>query len=268
MKSTDCFASHIKKNQWFSFPKENSEADLRLFCLPYAGGSSHVYYPWQDKLSSDIEICAIQLPGRGIRFTETPYTDHKKMVIDLVDDMVEYLDKPYALFGHSMGALLAYEVAQEIKKRGLPQASHLFVSGRRAMHINNESQPIHDLPEEQLISELKKLNGTPAEVLENKDLMSLVLPMIRADFQLCETYLHNVEHKKLDLNITSFEGVNDHKARGINVSAWQDLTSGIYQGIQLSGDHFFIHSSEQKLLENINHHLNDYLKDKDQLLAM
>jgi len=254
MKSTDCLKkSH---NQWITFPKENPDARLRLFCFPYAGGGAHIYFPWQDKLPADIEVCAVQLPGRGVRFADKPYTDHKEIINDLLNNLEGYMDKPYAVFGHSMGALLAYEFVQEIQSRKLPQAAHLFVSGRRAMHIDSASKPIHDLPEQELISELHKLNGTPQEVLENKELMSLVLPVIRADFELCDTYAHSKTHEKLDINITAFEGEDDIKASGDQILAWQELTRGQFENNTITGDHFFIHSNQQQLISILNSELS------------
>lgn len=250
-------------NQWLSFPKPNPDARLRLFCFPYAGGGAHIYFPWQKQLSPWIEVCAIQLPGRGVRFSDKPYSNHQHIVSEVLDSMTEYMDKPFAVFGHSMGALLAYELIQEIQSKGLPQAEHLFVSGRRAMHVDTKIRPIYDLPETELISELRKLNGTPVEVLENKELMSLVLPVIRADFKLCDTYSHSEHHNKLEVNITAFEGDNDHKAQGSNVSAWQELTSGYFESKKLSGDHFFIHSNEKHLLQMLDEELSVLIESSD-----
>ncbi|MCW8931893.1 MAG: alpha/beta fold hydrolase [Gammaproteobacteria bacterium] len=257
MKSKDSFTK--KTNKWLCFPKPNPEARLRLFCFPYAGGGAHIFFPWQSKLSPWIEVCAIQLPGRGTRYADKPYTHHKQIVTEVLDSMSDYMDKPYAVFGHSMGALLAYELVQEIQNRGLQQASHLFVSGRRAMHIASDAKPIYDLSEEKLISKLRQLNGTPAEVLDNKDLMSLILPVIRADFQLCDTYSHDDDYNKLAINITAFEGDNDHKAQGSHVSAWQELTNGHFESKKLAGDHFFIHSNEHLLLKFLDEKLFNHI---------
>lgn len=265
MKSTDRFAQ--KTNEWLSFPKPNPDARLRLFCFPYAGGGAHIFFPWQEKLSPWIELCAIQLPGRGTRFSDKPYTYHKQIVNELLINMDGYFDKPYAVFGHSMGALLAYELVQEIQKRGLPQACQLFVSGRRAMHINSESKSIYALPEPELIAELRKLNGTPVEVLDNKELMSLVLPVIRADFELCDTYTHNEDYDKLDINITAIEGSDDLRASGNPVLAWKDLTRGQFESKKLTGDHFFIHSSQQQLLNLLNNELSAHLNTSTQRFA-
>lgn len=244
-------------SSWLSFPNSNTEADLRLFCFPYAGGGAHIFHPWQEKMSSRIEICTVQMPGRGARFTDKPHSDYKTVINELVPVMSGFMDKPYALFGHSMGTLLAYELAQAMQSRGLPQPVHLFVAGRRAMHIGPFGELTHELTDEFLIGRLRKLKGTPDEVLDNRELMNLILPAIRADFKLCDSYRYNERHQKLTVDITAFEGVNDFKAQGADISAWQELTLGNFQSRQLPGDHFFIHSSEQALVRLIDDELSN-----------
>jgi medium-chain acyl-[acyl-carrier-protein] hydrolase len=247
----------INNKKSLAFPKANPNARLRLFCFPYAGGGAHIYFPWQEKLPSWIEVCAIQLPGRGVRFSEQAYCQYQPVVAEVVESIGHYLDKPYALFGHSMGALLAYEVAQAIQQKGWKQAEHLFVSGRRATHIHLASNPIYNLPKDQLIAELRQLNGTPTQVLENNELMDMVLPVLRADFELCDTYQHNSYYQKLTMDITAFEGDQDHKAQGHQVSAWQELTKGDFDSQQLLGDHFFLHHSEADLLQLLEQKLSN-----------
>jgi medium-chain acyl-[acyl-carrier-protein] hydrolase len=257
MNSMECFSrktnkpnnSHRKsKSQCLLFPQVQPEARIRLFCFPYAGGGAHIYFPWQAQLPDWIEICAIQLPGRGMRFADIPYSQHQPIIEQVLDAIKDYMDKPYAIFGHSMGALLAYELAQAIEQSSLAKPEHLFVSGRRAMHIPSSSKAIYNLDDKDLIAELRQLNGTPAEVLANQELMNLLLPVIRADFKLCDTYEYNEQYESLNINITTFEGSQDHKAQGKYMTAWKDLTSGDVNALQLAGDHFFIHSQEQQLL--------------------
>ncbi|WP_198263825.1 thioesterase II family protein [sulfur-oxidizing endosymbiont of Gigantopelta aegis] len=268
MNSVECLAretkntrnSHQKrKSQWLLFPEEKPAARIRLFCFPYAGGGAHIYFPWQAQLPDWIEVCAIQLPGRGMRFADSPYSHHQPIVEQVFDVIKDYMDKPYAIFGHSMGALLAYELAQTIAQSALANPEHLFISGRRAMHLQSSSKAIYDLPDKELMTELRQLNGTPAEVLANQELMNLLLPVLRADFKLCDTYEYNEQYKPLNINITTFEGQQDHKAQGERMTAWKELTHGNVSSVKLAGDHFFIHSQEKQLLTLLKDQLQTFL---------
>src|SRR5436305_4022919 len=168
-------------NRWFGSYKPRPETTLRLFCFPYAGGGAMIYRNWADYLPASIEVCPIQLPGRGNRLKEPAYTNLRNLVDELANSLAPYLEKPFAFFGHSMGAKIVFELARELKRRHGLEPVHLFASGCRAPHIPYDKPTTFDLPEDKFIEELRSLNGTPKEALENSELMQILTPILRAD---------------------------------------------------------------------------------------
>src|SRR6185437_8848497 len=173
---------------WFTSKRPNARARLRLFCFPYAGGGPAIYRLWPQNLPTDVEICVAQLPGRGTRMREQPFTNLDALVQAATEAIKPLLDKPFALFGHSMGAMISFELARRLREQGQPQPSYLFISGRRAPQLPNDDPLSYNLPDTELRQELLRLNGTPKEVLEHPELMELMLPLLRADFSVVETY--------------------------------------------------------------------------------
>lgn len=243
-----------KCQSWVTFPKTNLQADLRLFCFPYAGGKATSFRGWENSLPNNIEVCPIELPGRGTRMMEEPFTEFSQLIPELTDGIFPYLDKPFAFFGHSMGSIVSFEVAHLLhQKYGLIPV-HLFVSGRGAPHIPIKSKQIHKLPEAAFIEELRHFNGTPEAVLENTELMELLLPTLRADFTLVENYFHTPKHT-LGCAISAFGGLQDSKVSRANLEAWQQQTTTDFSIQMFPGDHFFLHSAEQLLLKSLSRKL-------------
>jgi medium-chain acyl-[acyl-carrier-protein] hydrolase len=232
---------------WVTFPKLNPHANLRLFCFPYAGGNAASFRSWQDKLLKTVEVCPIELPGRGAKFMETPFTELSLLVPAIAQGIFPYLDKPFAIFGHSMGAIIGFELARLLTKKYHLNPVHLFVSGRSAPHIPFTFKPIHSLPEAEFIEQLRALNGTPDEVLDNAELMEMLLPMLRADFTLIENYVYT-PGLTLNCPITAFGGLQDSKVTHARLEAWQEQTSAEFSMQMFPGDHFFLHSAQQALL--------------------
>lgn len=237
---------------WLSCPRPNREAQLRLFCFPYAGGGDHVFRAWADQLPI-VETYLIQLPGRGRRLWERPFTNLTELNKALAEAIVPYLDKPFIFFGHSMGAMISFELARELR-RGRLEPMQMFVSACHAPQIP-DSNIIHDLPESKLIKELERLNGTPREVLENPELLSIVLPTLRADCMITETYVYKNE-PPLSCPITVFGGLQDPLVTREELEAWREQTGGLFSLRMLEGDHFFLHSSEQLLLSTLSRELH------------
>src|ERR1043166_3549047 len=156
---------------WIVQSKPNPHGTIRLFCFPYAGGAPHVFHEWPDLLPSFVDVCAIQLPGRGTRLREQPYTRLKALVPDVVTALRSFIDRPFALFGHSMGALIAFEVARVLRDRGGPEPEILFVSGARGPQLKRNDTNTYELTDVELIQRLRRLNGTPAGVLEHEELL-------------------------------------------------------------------------------------------------
>jgi len=201
-------------------------------------------------LGQGVDVCPVQLPGRGSRLHERPHSRIAPIVEDLADTIGPCLDLPMAFFGHSMGALIAFELARELRRRLLREPCHLFVSGRRAPHVAREAVPIEQLDEPALIDEVKRLDGTPPEVLHNRELLELVLPTLRADFAACETYAY-IPGPPLRCPVTAFGGLTDPQATREEVAAWGQHTAGGFVMRTLPGDHFFVNSSAHVLMRAV-----------------
>jgi|GEM_PF-2351605 len=248
---TKTYIKHkVEDNLWVIRPQPNPRARLRLLCFPYAGAGGSVFYPWIKELPSDIELCAIQLPGRENRLRESPLTHLKPLIQTLVPLLKPYLDLPFALFGHSMGALVSFELFRELRRQNYPLPIHLFVSSRNAPQLTDLQRPIHRLPDSQFIEQIRHFNGIPDEILQNTKLMQQFLPVLRADFAMLETYFYANE-PPLDCPITTFGGLEDSKVSQAGLAAWDKQTKAEFNLQMFAGDHFFLHSVREKLLRTI-----------------
>jgi len=242
------------RDAWLVRPDARPAARLRLFCFSYAGGGASVYRPWLRELPPEIELCAVQLPGRENRLLEAPYAEMSALVEQLGSVIDRRLDLPFALFGHSMGALVSFEVARQIRQRHGLSPVHLFVSGHVAPQLKRHQTPIHHLSEPDFVEAIRRLNGTPEQVLENAELMALILPALRADLQLCETYTCRDE-PPLSCPISAFGGMADPEVRYDDLRAWQAQTSSTYRLRLFPGDHFYLRDGHSALLETIRQSL-------------
>lgn len=233
-------ANHPNPTPWIAYRKPRPRARIRLFCLPYAGGAASVFRGWADQLPEEIDVCPVQLPGREGRIREEPFLDSDEAVAALDEALAEELARgPHALFGHSMGAVLGFELARRRKAKGLPEPVHLFVSGRSAPTEPDLEEPIHDLPPDRFRERLRKLNGTPVEVLDHPELMQLVEPLLRSDFQVVETYEYR-PGETLTCPITALGGTEDDHVPTDHLDAWSEMTRGAFRKRVLPGDHFFL----------------------------
>ena len=213
-----------------------------------------VYQRWVDKMASGVEVCPVQLPGRGNRIRETPFRHMTPLVESLDDALSPYLEGPFAFFGHSLGAIVSFELALKLQREGRKIPLHLFVSGRRAPGIPRQHPITYNLPDSEFVEELKRLNGTPKEILDHSEFMQLMLPVLKADFEISETYKHSGEPLR-DCPITAFGGKQDEDVPQHFLEAWQEHTTGPFKQRMLPGDHFFLHASEQLLLAAVNQEL-------------
>jgi medium-chain acyl-[acyl-carrier-protein] hydrolase len=239
---------------WIKRFKPNPKASLRLFCFPYAGGGATLFRPWHHQLPPQVEVCAIQLPGREDRIKEPPFTQILPLVKVLASVLRPYNDIPFAFFGHSMGALISFELAHQLRVQQQPIPTHLFLSARRAPQIPDRNPFLHTLPEREFLQELRNLNGTPIGVLENPELLQLVLPLLRADFSVCGTYIYQ-DRSPLSCPISVFGGTDDLHETGNYLKAWNIHTNSTFSLTMIPGNHFFLQTNPSILLELLTQEL-------------
>jgi medium-chain acyl-[acyl-carrier-protein] hydrolase len=229
---------------------------LRLFCVPCAGRGAALYRGWPGFSAGEMELCAIQLPGRESRFRETPFTRMSDAVEQAAKALEPYLDLPFALFGHSMGAILCFELARHLRGRYGVGPIHLFVSARRAPQFPDPWPPLHRLPDAEFIAEIdRRYNGLPREVLANTELMELLLPVLRADVQMIETYAYE-PGLPLDCPITAFGGLEDSGLKIEDLQGWHAHTNSRFETKLFPGGHFFVQSVPKEVLGTISQSLN------------
>jgi medium-chain acyl-[acyl-carrier-protein] hydrolase len=250
--------------RWLAYREVNPRARLRLFCFPYAGGGASAYRGWAAALPADVEVCPVQLPGRESRLREPAIDRPEPLIQALADALQAHFSLPFAFFGHSMGAMLAFELTRELRRRGGPLPLHLFVSGRRAPQVPAREPDIHDLPEPEFLAKLRELNGTPEEVLQHAELMRLLLPVLRADFAVNETYVFHPE-EPLDLGISGFGGLGDAEVSREDIVPWSEHARGAFRLRMLPGDHFFLHSARDLLTEAVARDLAELTRSAEQV---
>lgn len=249
----------LYSNPWFYVRKPNPTASLRLFCFSYAGGSAAAYRDWCNFLSDSIEVVCVQLPGRGARFREPTISCQNLLLDALEPEISPYLDRPFAFFGHSMGAQVAFDLVRRLRKAGDALPVQLMVSGRRAPQMPAKRKPIHALPEKEFLNEIKNLNGTPEEAMQHPELMELVSPILRADCKLVETWNYR-EEEPLRVAVTAFGGTQDKAVGEDHLSAWKVQTRKHFNLYLFEGDHFYINHQKPQLLRKIDNILSPIAK--------
>ena len=240
---------------YFSGQKADPRAALRLFCLPYAGGGAQIYRGWGQILPAGVDVWPVQLPGRGSRYKEKPYQSFEALVSDVSEAMRPFIDIPFCLFGHSLGALVSFELAHRLREEHDAEPRHLFVSGCRGPQFPRGGPTnIHHLPDDEFIAQLRRLNGTPREVLDNPDFIQAMMETLRADFKLAETYQCS-SSSKLSCPITALGGTEDDDVPQDELEGWKEQTTGPFDLWMLPGDHFFLHTSEAMVLNILGQQL-------------
>ena len=224
------------------------EGKITLFCCPFAGGGASVYSSWIKKMEREITVCPIQLPGREDRIMEKPYNNMKNMLDDVEDVLIKHIKGPYALWGHSMGGKIAYELEKRIELRG-KTAKYFFVSGSRIPSIP-EPNPIYYFSDEKFKKAIGRFEGTPKEVLENQELLDFFLPMLRADFKMDETY-YDKEVTTLRSPIAAFGGSSDREADVEAIKEWSQYTEHSFIYRVFKGGHFYMREQENLVISEI-----------------
>ena len=225
-------------------------ASIRLFCIPYAGGSASLYNDWVVSAPDWLQVCSVELPGRGRLGAESLPTSLIELAQTISSAVYPYTDKPYAIFGHSMGALLAYEVASQLESLGRNQLCRLFVSGCGAPFIPRKKPPVSHLPDTELLDHLRAMQGTPEEILAHPELIDLLLPVLRSDFAICEEYRLFRVHV-LQAALTALSGERDEDISESDTQLWKRLTRGDFRSLTFPGGHFFLKESENDVLSAV-----------------
>lgn len=239
----------VSGNPWLAGVKPNPQAAVRLFCFPYSGASASLYFSWRDRLPG-VEVCPVELPGHGSRLAESPYNDLASLVPVAAQGLLPALDRPFAFFGHSMGALLSFELARFLRREHALSPVHLFVSGHGAPHVPDHHERVYSLPEPQFIEKLREMDGTPAEVLDNAEFRALLLPILRADFAMSETYTYRPD-RPLDCPLTALGGLQDKHTSRESLDAWRVHTSGRFVLRMFPGSHFFLNTAQPLVLQAV-----------------
>jgi medium-chain acyl-[acyl-carrier-protein] hydrolase len=231
--------SRLDRSPWVRRLQPDSAGELRLFCFPHAGGGASFFADWPRQLPPEIQVLAVQLPGREERLSEPPFTRLQPLLGALITALRPHLVPPYAFFGHSMGTLLAFEVARQLREQGDHLPTHLIVSGRGAAGHARAGTPLSTLSDPELIAQLRQYQGTPAQVLDNPDFLKVLLPVLRADSLVCDTYRYE-SGEPLDCPVTAFGGDADPEATPEDLHSWKDLTSCDFAVRLFPGDHFYL----------------------------
>lgn len=239
----------IQENPWIACYTPNPTARLRLFCFPYGGGGASIYRTWTHRLPPEIEVCPVQLPGRENRQREQPYTRLAPLVEVLAKEL-PFGALPFAFFGHSLGALISFELTRTLQQQNQAGPCHLFVSGHPAPQLADPDPPIHNLPDAAFIERIRRYNGTPEVILQDPELRELFLGILRADFAVSETYVYEGQ-APVGCPITGFGGTEDWKAGRDALAGWEEQTRHSFAIRMFPGDHFFLQSARDTLLEAI-----------------
>ncbi|MGZ4853648.1 MAG: thioesterase II family protein [Candidatus Angelobacter sp.] len=237
-----------------AYRKASPHALLRIFCFPYAGAGAAIFRDWARDLPGTIELCPVQLPGRETRAMEPACSRIEPLIEMLSRELTPFFDIPYVFFGYSMGALIAFELARALRRKSLPGPSQLFLAARRSPRMADRSSTTA-LTDREFIEELKNIGGTPKEILRIPELLELMLPTLRADFSLCESYEYSPA-APLECPLSIFGGKEDADVSNEALAAWAAETGSSCNVKLFDGGHFFIHGCRDALLQSVLEHLS------------
>lgn len=254
----------FSSDKWFATIKQNPKAEIKMFCFPYGGGNASVFTGWPKFLPDFVELYAIQLPGRANRISESPIVNMNDLLTKLSLLLVRYIDRPYVFFGHSLGALIAFEISKRMEKVFGYQPEWLFLSAHSPPGLERKIK-LYELSDDDFISEIRKKNGTPKEIFDNEELLSYVLPVLKSDYKLSETYSYN-DLTKVNIPLHVFGGDYDLTVTEKILMLWKDFsTSNEFSFKSFPGDHFFLNKNqfESKLLEEVSNKLYEWKTSRE-----
>lgn len=252
-------ANTVANSAWIIPGLAGTEPRLRLFCLPYAGGGAAAYAQWVSRLPRDVEVCRVQLPGRENRLREAPFTSIVSLVETLAEAIRPYLDRPFAIFGHSLGALTSFELARRVRRRFDLSPAQLFVSARWAPHLPDPEPLIYQLPDAEFIAMLRRrYNNIPDAVVNDPELMAIFLPLLRADVTILDTYVYTAD-QPFDCPITVYGGSDDRRVTRAALEAWRAHTRQAFHVQVFPGAHFYLQGARDQLLQALSQELTALL---------
>ncbi|MFC5181377.1 thioesterase II family protein [Actinomadura harenae] len=234
---------------WFRCTVARPWAPLRMFCFPHAGGSAVFFRSWAEAVGPAVEVHAVQYPGRADRMREALVPDARALARLIAGAIAQHADRPAVLFGHSMGSVVAYETARIMRERDLPVA-HLFASGARAPHDWGERRLISRMDDDGVVAELDALGGTDTAALKDPELRELVLPYVRNDFGIVESYAPE-DGPRLDVPVTALVGDGDRDVSVEQAGRWRDATSADFALKVLPGGHFYLQDQRDAVIREV-----------------
>ncbi|MER9714544.1 alpha/beta fold hydrolase [Mesorhizobium sp. M0174] len=247
-----------------SVVKSSPEPSYRIIFFPHGGGSVQSFRTWSEYLPEDIELICIDLPGRGKRSAEASIRSMDVLVPMVTEALRDYSDRPFIFFGHSVGALVAYEIARFLEKAGRPSPFHVVVSAHPSADVPADEPPLYSYADDKLTDVIRSLGLVPKEALANDELLhNFILPPMRADFELAETYDRNLP-TPLDVAITAMGGAQDETINTNDLDKWRQLTTSRFARIMFEGDHFYTHSMTAEVVSAV---LREVAEVKKQLPA-
>ena len=244
-----------ESSKWFFIQKPKPEAKLRLFCFPYAGGNTSIFRNWHEFLPDFVEVIAIRTPGRENRLNEQPISSLPLLVNEIEKNIQPLLTKPFVFFGHSNGALTCFELARLLQRKKSVMPNGVILSAKSPPHRVNHKKHISQLPDNEFLIELAALKGTPPALLQNQELMELLMPMLRADFALSETFVYQDDIQLSCPAVLLYGSTDTISLEEIN--AWGDLIQRSPQVREITGGHFFIDEQREQLLKVVEQLLTD-----------
>jgi len=236
--------------RWLSYAKVATAGPTNVFCFPFAGGGASFFRSWMQFAPPTIAICPMQPPGREERFVERPFDSMDALVRAATDALMPHLAHKYAFFGHSMGALAAFEIVHTLRERGAPLPVHFFVSGAPAPQVASRIPAIHELPADEFLAEIQRYGGVPDEVMQSRELLDLMMPRLRADLAVTGTYVYR-ERPPLAMPITALGGLRDDVVTPELVEAWREQTTAKFTFTPFDGGHFFIHERSREIVSMV-----------------
>lgn len=245
-------------DRWFTKMSPAFKEGVRLICIPNAGGGPAMFRTWTGELPERVGVFAALLPGQGSRLREIPPTETGVLAADLCAGIEPFLNEPYALFGYSMGALIAFEMTRLLRTQGKPLPVHLFVAARRAPQIPDAGSPLHALPEADFVNGVQsRYGGIPEVIRKDAELMTVFTPVLRANFTMIESYKYH-EEEPLDIPLNAFGGTRDKTTNEKELSAWRQQSKRSFSYQLFDGDHFFIQQHQSAVLDTIKRSLKPF----------